>query len=233
MTKEAKSITNKYVDFERFKEGRPCAEISFNCLPESLDKVWQSKPLKDGLDTFELSKQNIEKYDNIVKEWHKKYDAYHAKVHPKGEKKPMLISSLDKDFFDKVSKKRFLVEMEESLEKEFPGFWRDVKKPVRYRWLRRAMNKAKKFGYDSKQNNGIVELCARIGLNFDKDPKWEYLVTFISKKEVHLLIASDYIDWTIFEKDTGYSGVKITDWSMRRAIGQLPPPKKPYPKLND
>jgi len=54
MTKEVKDATYTYVNFEKFKEGRPCAEVNFNCLPESLDKSWQSKPLKDGLDTHNI-----------------------------------------------------------------------------------------------------------------------------------------------------------------------------------
>lgn len=234
---KSKSITNKYVDFEKFKEGRLCAEVKFSCLPESLDKVWQSTPLKDGLDTFELSKQNIEKYDTIVKEWHKKYDAYHAKSHPKGEKKPMLISSLDKDFFDKVSAKRFLVEMEESLEKEFPGFWREVAKPVRYRWIRRAMSKAKKLGYKSDKPNGIIELCARIGLDFDLDPKWNEITRFILLPKGYTLsyemMAVEYIDFTVFNKDKNMVGDTINGWSLREALAHLPKPKRPIPRLND
>ncbi len=234
-TNEIKSKTpiSKYVDFKRFSEGRPCSDVTFMCLPESQDKSWQNKPLDDGLDIFELNTRNIQKYDNIVKEWHKKYDAYHTKPHPKGEKKPMLISSLDRDFFDKVDERRFLEEMEQDLEKEFPGFWRDVKKPVRYRWIRRAMNKAKKFGYDPKQNNMMVELCARIGLDFDLDPKWKYITEFIVIKERYIGMACDYIDFTVFNKDKDYAGQAINNWSLRTALGYLPYPKRPIPKLND
>ena len=82
----------------------------------------------------------------------------------------------------------------------------------------------------------MVELCARIGLDFDKDPKWDAIVKFITSDPknigTHIGVACDYIDWTIFGKRKGYGGTPITDWSMRRAIGKLPYPKKPYPKLN-
>jgi len=82
----------------------------------------------------------------------------------------------------------------------------------------------------------MVELCARIGLDFDKDPKWKTIVEFITHDPknigTNMGVACDYIDWTVFGKPHGYSG-PITDWSMRRAMGYLPAPKKPYPKLND
>jgi len=244
-SKEAEEEAKKqaaYVDFAKFKEGRPCAEVRFMCLPESQDKSWQSVPTEDGIEDLELTPEVEQKYKKIVKEWHEKYDAYYndayyAKPHPKGEKKPMLISSLDKDFFEKVEQRRFLEEMEQELEKEFPGFWRDVPKKVRYRWIRRAMNKAKRFGYTKNKPGPMVELCARIGLDFDKDPKWEYIVKFITSDSknigTNMGIACDYIDWTIFNKPKGYSGVPITDWSMRRAHPGLPWPQKPYPRLND
>jgi len=225
---------NRYVDFKRFKEGRPCAEVKFMCLPESTDKSWQSVPTSDHIEDFELTPEVEKKIKKIVKEWHKNYDTYHSKPHPKGEKEPMLITSLDKDFFDKRKERRFLEKMEQDLEKEFLGFWRDVPKKVRYRWIRRAMSKAKKFGSDPKQNNSIVELCARIGLDFDLNPKWDYIVSFIKKDfEDNIDIATDYIDWTIFNKSHSRSGTRITDWLMRDASRGLPTPKKPYPKLND
>jgi len=239
-SKEEKDEAKKqaaYVDFTQFKKGRPCAEVKFMCLPESTDKNWQSVSTKDHIEDLELTAKVETKYKNIVKQWHKDYDAYHSKTHPKGEKKPMLITSLDKDFFDKVDARRFLEEMEQDLEKEFPGFWRDVPKKVRYRWIRRAMSKAKRFSADPKQNNVIVELCARIGLDFDKDPKWKYIVQFLKRDPKHIDdsmgIVVDYLDWTVFNKTHSFTGTPTTDWLMRGAHPGLPYPKKPYPKLND
>jgi len=124
--------------------------------------------------------------------------------------------------------------MEQSLEKEFPGFWRDVPVKVRYRWIQRAMNKAKKFGYDPKQNNQMVELCARIGLDFDKDPKWKVITEFITKSEDNIGTANDYLDFTVFESDYSLqNGDKLTDWYLREAFPELPYPKRPVPRLND
>ena len=223
-----------YVDFKRWSEGRVCDKLLWKCLPESNDTARWQKPLENGLDSFELNKETMSKYDRIGRDWNKHYDEYHAKPHKQGEKEPMLISALDKKFVDRVEAKRFLVKMEKRLEKEFPGFWRDVPKKVRYRWIQRAMNKAKVFGDDPKQNNLMVELCARIGLDFNNDPKWQAITKFIKEDpENHLSYAVDYIDYTVFNKTYDWTGTRITDWSMRRAIGRLPAPKKPYPRLND
>ena len=223
-----------YVDFQGWSQERPCTEVRFMCLPESRDTHRWHTPLTNGLDRFELTPQVMHRYHRIVTTWNQTYEAYHSRPHPKGEKEPMLITVLDKDFFDRVEQKQFIDAMEQDLAKEFPGFWRDVPKKVRDRWIQRAMNKAKKFGITSKKPGGIVELCARIGLDFDKDPKWDYITKFIEEDpKNHVVYAIDYIDWTIFNKEYNRAGTKITDWSMRRAIGKLPDPQKPYPRLND
>jgi len=194
------------------------------CLPESQDKSWQSIPTENRIEDFELTPEVMERYRNYIQ----------SLDNAKTKEERMRLSDLNRDFYDRVNEKRFIIEMEQELEKEFPGFWRDVPKKVRYRWIRRAMNKAKKFGDDPKQNNSIVELCARIGLDFDKDPKWDYITKFIKQNpEDNIDIATDYIDWTIFGKTHDRTGTRITDWSMRGAHPGLPYPKKPYPKLND
>jgi len=244
-SKEEKDEAKKqaaYVDFTQFKKGRPCAEVKFMCLPESTDKNWQSVSTKDHIEDLELTAKVETKYKNIVKQWHKDYDAYHSKTHPKGEKKPMLITSLDKDFFDKVDARRFLEEMEQDLEKEFPRFWRDVPKKVRYRWIRRAMSKADKYGYNGGGKNiraksEIIELCARIGLDFDINPKWKAITHFISlpqgPSQSYAWEACHYIDFTIFDKNHDDRGNRYTDWYFRDVLTYLPKPKRPIPKLND
>ena len=222
-----------YVDYDEYLQGRVCGEVRFDCLPESLDKSWQVIPTKDHIEDLDITPRVEKKYQLAIQAWNKTYREY-IKKHPKATRREeMLISSLDKDFFEKVERRKFMDEMEQELAKEFPGFWRGVPKKVRYRWIRRAMNKAKRFGYDPKQNQPMVELCARIGLDFDKDPKWEYITKFIAKKEVNLVRANDYIDWTIFGKTHDRTGTRITDWSMRGAHPGLPYPKKPYPRLNE
>jgi hypothetical protein len=225
--KDAPFYHGEYVDFESFKEGRLCSEVRFTCLTESQDKLVVDTPLENGLDSFELTSEVMEKYHAIIKRWRDEEDGL-------VKDESMKAAELSEAFFDKVEEKKFLKEMEAQLEKEFPGFWKDTPKQVRYRWIQRAMNKAKVFGHTSKQPGSMVELCARIGLDFDKDPKWEAITEYVHKDpKNHISRAINYIDWTVFEKTHARTGTRITDWLMRGVHPALPYPKKPYPRLND
>ena len=221
-TQEKEEYEEKYIDFNEWEEGRLCSELRFQCLPESQDKAIIDTPLENGLDSFELTEEVEQKIADIV---------------AKGEKNYMLVSDFEADFFDKVEEKRFLKEMERDLEKEFPGFWKDTPKAVRYRWIQHAMYKAKKLGYKSKKPNGIIELCARIGLNFDNDPKYKEIKKFITSPNAvrrgYVFSACNYIDYTIFNKTHDKFGTEYTDWYFREISGYLPEPKRPLPKLND
>ncbi|MCF6191208.1 MAG: hypothetical protein L3J51_12080 [Cocleimonas sp.] len=221
-----------YVDKAKFAKGRPCAEVLFKCLPESQDKGWQNEKQNEenAIDFFELTPEVTARYKKVVKDWSKKYE--------ENSMDPYVISTKDKAFFDEVEHKQFLKEMEESLGKEFPGFWRDVPKPVRYRWLRRAMSKGDKYGYKLPEYRGkisMIELCARIGLDFDLDPKWENITKFIalpkSSRRNYVGSAVDYVGFTIFEKDINRNGHNLTDWSLQTALRYLPYPKRPVPSL--
>jgi len=221
-----------YVDFNKFKEGRPCAEMKFICLPESRDKSWQSEPTKDHIEDFELTPEVMKRYRYIVNAY--QFDAKTRK------EKGMLLRDLDKNLHKRVEAKHFLIEMEKSLEKEFPGFWKETPKKVRYRWIRRAMAKSKKLGYGEGEitnNIQIIELCARIGLDFDLDPKWRAITQFITLpeglKRAYAGAACDYIDFTVFKKDYSPEGDRYTDWYLKESLLYLPYPKRPVPKLSD
>lgn len=79
-----------------------------------------------------------------------------------------------------------------------------------------------------------IELCGRIGLNFDRDPKWKYILDFvkINKDGASAGMAVAYIDFTVYGKDVSY-GDPITDWLLGPALTRLPYPNRPVPRLND
>jgi len=124
--KNAPFYHGEYVDFESFKKGRLCAELRFECLAESQDKLVVDTPLENGLDTFELTSEVMKKYHAVIQRWRDEEDG-------KVEDEDMKAAQLSEAFFDKVEEKKFLVEMEEQLEKEFPDFWSETPKKVRYR----------------------------------------------------------------------------------------------------
>ena len=214
-----------YVDFKEFSYGRPCSEVLFKCLPESEDLTWQKIPLLSGADEFELTPERISRYQYIIKGW-----SYNKKERIK---RGYLIYGKDKKLHRRVEEKQFLIEMEESLEKEFPNFWGDIDKTIRYRWLTIAMERARKINQDPKLNNPMVELCARIGFNFYRYPKWSKILEYVKENRMNIGTASDYIDFTLFDKNESYSGNLITDWSMRGAFIILPYPKRDLVRLHD
>ena len=220
-----------YVDKAKFVQGRPCAEVLFKCLPESQDKSWQEQKqnTENAIDFLEFTPEVNVRYKKVREKWNRIYE--------ENPMDPYVISSKDNAWMEEVDRKRYLKDREESLEKEFPGFWRDVPKPVRYRWIRRAISKAKKYGYEGEMTYSIpiIELCARIGLDFDLNPKWKAITTFIALPDGPLLsydsMAIDYIDFTVFDKNADIEGNKITNWSLQTALRYLPYPERPVPSL--
>jgi len=222
------TLQDRYVTREKFKIGRVCTEVTFNCLRESTYKSWQDLTPNGKLEFFVITKKVKKRFKEVVKQWNIKYE--------ENNMNPYIIGKKDKEFYDKVEAKKFLNEMEKNLEKEFPGFWRNVKTPIRHRWLQRAISKANKYGYTQRDNIQIIELCARIGIDFDSDPKWNTITHFITMPNASLRgyagDAVEYLDFTIFEKDYSLGGDKITSWSMKTALQYLPKPKREVPSLD-
>ncbi|MCX6062184.1 MAG: hypothetical protein NT103_08055 [Campylobacterales bacterium] len=160
--------TSVFHDKTQFTKGRPCTDVKFECLPESIDVSWQGES-----DAHEMEQYEVTDYDTKHRnELMKKYDDLEKQM---GH---YTVTEKDEAFFESVRRKNFIKEMEADLEKEFPGFWKDTPKKVRHRWIRLAMVKADKYGYNKslRESNQLVELCARIGLNFDRDPKYKQIV---------------------------------------------------------
>lgn len=223
-----------------FAKGRYCTDyLKFECLPESKDLSWQKNI--DEVTEWGLADEEA-KHE---KELTQKYDELEKKM---GN---YTVTKADDAFFKRIEFKSFLTEMEEEMEKQAPGFWGDTPKKVRYRWMRLCVAKANKYGYgiDEKDTDGsiipaniretgqFIELCGRIGLYFDSDPKWQYIVNFIKLPESasrgYVGEAVNYIDFTVYEKDYTYLGDKLTDWLLRDSLSHLPYPNRRVPSIND
>ncbi len=223
-----------------FAEGRYCTDyLRFECLPESRDLSWQKnidEKAEWGLTDEEAKheKELTQKYDELEK----KMGNY-------------TVTKADDAFFKRIEFKSFLTEMEEEMEKHYPGFWGSTPKKVRYRWMRLCVAKANKYGYgiptenedgsvspaNIRETGQFIELCGRIGLYFDSDPKWQYIVDFIKQPnttfEGYAGEAALYIDFTVYGKDYTQYGDKITKWLMQTSLRHLPYPNRPVPSIND
>ena len=225
--KNAKKI---YVDFKKFQEGRFCSEVKFSCLPESKDTELLDKTLYDGLSTFKLAE---EKYNDLITLSYINYDNYQKKKHPICENPPEIwLKRAEQDLVEKASKKRELIKIEKSIAKELPYFWGDTPKVVRYNWILKAMDVGEEFGYGKK--GMMVGLCARIGINFYKDPKYKYITGFVGIRTRNISYASDYIDFTIFDKRYDSAGNRYTRYLFGDSLRYLPRIKNTtLPRLND
>jgi hypothetical protein len=221
-----------------FAKGRYCTDyLKFECLPESRDENWQ-RDINESLENPITSDDHEQEHQLNLK---------NEKIEEKMGH--YTISKADDAIFKRIEFKSFLTEMEEDMEKHYPGFWGDTPKPVRYRWMRLCVAKANKYGYglDEKDTDGtiipaniretgqFIELCGRIGLYFDSDPKWQYIVDFIkiNKDGACAGSACDYIDFTIYGKDKDSAGNKYTDWYLQEALRYLPYPNRTVPSIND
>lgn len=218
---------NYYIDSEPSIKERFCSDTLFKCLPESQDKVWrqmQKQYKVNDIDYLELTPEVNTRYKAVRKKWNQTYE--------ENEKAPYLTNSADNTWMRKVELKRYLNEREEYLEKEFPGYWGDLPKPIRYRWIRHAIATADKFGlYDNNQitkTRFMIELCARIGVDFDTDSKWAPVRRFIAhpNRRGSGATALDYIDFVILEKDKNFEGNYFSEWSLTTFARYLSSPKR-------
>lgn len=218
-----------------FAKGLYCTDyLKFACLPESRDKELfdMSKPYvyEDGIlyedEVLYVTSQEatqMNQANKISEETRKTMPSYK-------------MSPADSQLFRRVEFKEFMNEMEAEMEKQYPGFWGETPRKVRHRWMRLCMAKAVKYGYNTsniRERAQFIELCGRIGLYFDRDPKWQYIVDYIKLPESPTMgyagEAVRYIDFTVYGKD--YDGAtRLTDWSLR-ALQHLPKPNRPVPKL--
>jgi len=220
-------------NIELYKQDRYCIDyLKFECLPESKDKSWQT--LENG-DFVEIDGQIQDKLTHLEQIMKMRYEQRIEAM------QKYVLNNKDYEFVEEVLIQNFFNKKEAEMEKLYPGFWGDTPRKIRHRWMRLCAAKAKKYGHTDSMDYGgfqqYIELCARIGLYFDSDPKWQYIVDFISLPESRVRgyagAAVDYIDFTVYKKDYGRYGYKFTDWYLKEALGHLPYPDRKVPRLND
>jgi hypothetical protein len=77
-----------------------------------------------------------------------------------------------------------------------------------------------------------IELCARIGLYFDLDPKWKYILDYVKINDNSSFAgaAVTYIDFVVYKKDFDDSGMIYDDWVMQGTFSLPYPDDRPVPR---
>lgn len=179
---------------------RQCNEIKFECLPEIADSSWQDISRDNGqLESLVINdavNQKAERLKDIISLTEQERSQAGITYVP---------TKKDYDFLHQLSTRDKIIEYEQHIEKSLPGYWGKTPKSIRYRWLRMAIVKAKKYnnGYGPSPEQ-MIHLCTRIGLRFDLDPKWDPITAFISPTRGdsnNMDVAADYIDYAIFDRE--------------------------------
>lgn len=245
-----------------FDQGRHCHEVRFACLPEGQDPQWKkTEPLIDGRGFFEFDQTKNDRLWKIHMMTDEERKAtMESYVLTKEDFEWMNQVSIKKFYIEKelelekrypgfwgdtprAARHRWMRMAAAKSRKYGYGYRFDTKYDENGEILskRQLMNPDGTpffIDHDDGDAHQFIELCARIGLNFDGDPKWKYIVDFIrlpeSAERGHAGAVVPYIDFTVFGKNADDQGTVYTDWSLKDSLGtgRLPPPNRPVPKLH-
>lgn len=246
-----------------FDQGRFCHEEKFACLPESRDPEWKkTEPLVDGREFFEFDQAKYDRLEkiNMMTDAERKA-AMENYVLTQEDFDWMVQVNIKKFYIDKelelekrypgfwgdtprTARHRWMRMAAAKSRKYGYGFRFETEYDRNGELIsRKQLMNPEGTPYVADHDDGdahqFIELCARIGLNFDSDPKWKYIVDYISKPESadrgYAGAAALYIDFTVFGKNKSPTGTVFTDWSLKNALGtgRLPKPNRPLPKLHE
>ena len=245
-----------------FDQGRFCHEEKFACLPESRDPEWKkTEPLVDGREFFEFDQAHYDRLDkiNMMTDAERKA-AMENYVLTKEDFEWMRQVNIKKFYIDKelelekrypgfwgdtprAARHRWMRMAAAKSRKYGYGIIYDIKDDKDGNTISKKpiLDKDGNLQYVDHEDgpaHQFIELCARIGLHFDSDPKWKYIVDYIGQPNADSMgwagAAALYIDFTVFGKNKSPTGTVFTDWSLKDALGtgRLPPPNRPVPKLH-
>ena len=249
-----------------FDEGRYCSDyLKFECIPDSHDpKILKgNEPLADGkfpfydwdekkfrtyalitgyedpkkgekVEHYVLTKADYKWMDKVViKQWYKEMEAKMEEQYPGfwGDTPRIVRHRWMRLCVAKAMKYGYGLKKKRTEISQNP-----------YRYIDEILldENGKPYCVSStiRENQQWIELCGRIGLNFDREPKWKYIVDFIKHPDSvsmgHAGEAVTYIDFTVYHKDmVAGADYPITDWVMRTSLSHLPYPNRPVPRQDD
>lgn len=122
------------------------------------------------------------------------------------------------------------------LEIYYPGFWQDTDEKTQLAWMEKVDEITKRY-YPKRQRYHLelmASVCAIIGLNFEADPKLDFVVQKIksSNNEGVLVDINDYFRFEMLQKDYDEAGNQYNNWSLRGVRQGMPPMTRHVPDFN-
>ena len=121
---------------------------------------------------------------------------------------------------------RMYKEIVQMLEIYYPGFWDGVDdEKIKLAWVEKA---DEIVGHYYKKNRGRLEImasvCAIIGLDFETNPKLEFIVKRLKSTEYDtpLRHLRDYLRFEVLKKDFDEQGYYYNSWSLRGTQEGMP-----------
>nr|WP_077423017.1 hypothetical protein [Rodentibacter myodis] len=142
--------------------------------------------------------------------------------------KPYVLSAEEWTRIEQDKTLRMYKEISQMLEIYYPGFWKDVTdEQVKINWVEKADKLTKKYVGNDRFRGDLEEMtqiCAIIGLGFEMDPKFKFIVNRFQKNDVFALSnILDYLRFEVLKKDFDTGGTHYNTWSLRGVQENMPP----------
>lgn len=121
------------------------------------------------------------------------------------------------------------------LEIYYPGFWADTDEQMQLVWVAKVDEITKRY-YPKRQRYHLElmsSVCAIIGINFEKDPKLDFITNKIKESNYRLLgNINSYLRFEVLRKDYDEGGNQYNNWSLRGVRQGMPPMTRHVPDFN-
>ncbi|KMK51594.1 hypothetical protein RO21_05265, partial [[Actinobacillus] muris] len=126
---------------------------------------------------------------------------------------------------------RMYREISQMLDIHYPGFWDGVTdEKVKLAWMEKAHQIAKKY-YAPPLARGeismMAHICSIIGLDFETNPKFQFVVDKLKNDEYGTSNTSisiiDYLRFELLRKDYDIGGIHYNTWSLKDTQEGFPP----------
>ncbi|MBN6710741.1 hypothetical protein JFL47_05785 [Haemophilus haemoglobinophilus] len=118
----------------------------------------------------------------------------------------------------------------------YPDFWQDTDEKTQLAWMEKV-DEITRWYYGRNRMRAELErmasVCAIIGLNFEADPKLDFVVQKLKEGKYRLLgEINSYLRFEVLQKDYDEAGNQYNNWSLRGVRQGTPPMTRHVPDFN-